>query len=228
MAHELPPLPVLPLGRYRHYKGGEYEVVGVVRHSESLEPMVLYRPLYNATGHWVRPLTMFLENVEHGGVMQPRFSLVGAGTQADAGLPPRAPETSPPHMLHHLSLGARDIERAARFYDAVLAPLGYARVWSDLRPGEQEQAVGYGPPGSGDKLAIKQVAQAVPEIPGFHVALAAPSRQAVQAFHAAALAAGGRDNGAPGLRPDYGTHYYAAFVIDPEGHRLEAVCKAPA
>ena len=65
-------------------------------------------------------------------------------------------------MLHHLSLGARDIEGAARFYDAVLAPLGYARVWSDLRPGEQEQAVGYGPPGSGDKLAIKQVAQAVP------------------------------------------------------------------
>jgi tetratricopeptide (TPR) repeat protein len=84
MAHELPPLPVLPLGRYRHYKGGEYEVVGVVRHSESLEPMVLYRPLYNATGHWVRPLAMFLETVEHGGVMQPRFSLVGAGTQADA------------------------------------------------------------------------------------------------------------------------------------------------
>ena len=133
-----------------------------------------------------------------------------------------------PHMLHHLSLGARDIERAARFYDAVLAPLGYVRVWSDLRPGEQEQAVGYGPPGSGDKLAIKQVTQAVPEIPGFHVALAAPSRQAVQAFHAAALAAGGCDNGAPGLRPDYGEHYYAAFVIDPEGHRLEAVCKTPA
>jgi len=131
-------------------------------------------------------------------------------------------------MLHHLSLGARDIERAARFYDAVLAPLGYGRVWSDLCPGEEGQAVGYGPPGSGDKLAIKQVSQAVPEIPGFHVALAAPSRQAVQAFHAAALAAGGRDNGAPGLRPDYGAHYYAAFVIDPEGHRREAVCKTPA
>ena len=131
-------------------------------------------------------------------------------------------------MLHHLSLGARDIERAARFYDAVLAPLGYGRVWSDLRPGEEGQAVGYGPSGSGDKLAIKQVTQAVPEIPGFHVALAASSRRAVQAFHAAALAAGGRDNGAPGLRPDYGAHYYAAFVIDPEGHRLKAVCKAPA
>lgn len=130
-------------------------------------------------------------------------------------------------MLHHLSLGARDIERAARFYDAVLAPLGYVRVWSDLRPGEAGQAVGYGPPGSGDKLAIKQVQEAIPRVPGFHVALAAPSRAAVIAFHAAALAAGGTDNGAPGLRPAYGSDYFAAFVVDPDGHRLEAVYKAP-
>ena len=129
-------------------------------------------------------------------------------------------------MLHHLSLGALDIDRAARFYDAVLAPLGYVRVWSDLRPGEDEQAVGYGPPGSGDKLCIKQVTAPVPVIPGFHLAFAAESRSAVQAFHAAALAAGGRDNGPAGLRPDYGEHYYAAFVVDPEGHRLEAVCNA--
>jgi catechol 2,3-dioxygenase-like lactoylglutathione lyase family enzyme len=129
-------------------------------------------------------------------------------------------------MLHHLSLGALDIDRAARFYDAVLAPLGYVRVWSDLRPGEDEQAVGYGPPGSGDKLCIKQVTAPVPVIPGFHLAFAAESRSAVQAFHAAALAAGGCDNGPAGLRPDYGEHYYAAFVVDPEGHRLEAVCKA--
>lgn len=128
-------------------------------------------------------------------------------------------------MLHHLSLGAVDIERAARFYDAVLEPLGYVRVWSDLRPGEQDQAVGYGPPGSGDKLAIKQVSRAIPPIPGFHVALSAPSRAAVAAFHSAALAAGGTDNGAPGLRPDYGPYYFAAFVVDPEGHRLEAVYK---
>jgi catechol 2,3-dioxygenase-like lactoylglutathione lyase family enzyme len=129
-------------------------------------------------------------------------------------------------MLHHLSLGALDIDRAARFYDAVLAPLGYVRVWSDLRPGEDEQAVGYGPPGSGDKLCIKQVTVPVPVIPGFHLAFAAESRSAVQAFHAAALAAGGCDNGPAGLRPDYGEHYYAAFVVDPEGHRLEAVCNA--
>lgn len=128
-------------------------------------------------------------------------------------------------MLHHLSLGAVDIERAAGFYDRVLAPLGYVRVWSDLRPGEPGQAVGYGRPGSGDQLAIKQVAAAVPDIPGFHLALSAPSRAAVDAFHAAALQAGGGDNGPPGLRPHYGADYYAAFVIDPEGHRLEAVCK---
>ena len=129
-------------------------------------------------------------------------------------------------MLHHLSLGAVNIERAARFYDAALEPLGYVRVWTDLRPGQQGQAVGYGPVGSGDKLAIKQVSLPVPEIPGFHVALAAPSRAAVAAFHAAALAAGGTDNGQPGLRPDYGPNYFAAFIVDPEGHRLEAVCKA--
>ena len=129
-------------------------------------------------------------------------------------------------MLHHLSLGALDIDKAARFYDATLATLGYVRVWTDLRPGEQEQAVGYGPPGSGDKLAIKQVSQPVPGHPGFHVAFSAPSRAAVAAFHAAALANGGSDNGQPGLRPDYGAHYFAAFVVDPEGHCLEAVCKA--
>jgi catechol 2,3-dioxygenase-like lactoylglutathione lyase family enzyme len=131
-------------------------------------------------------------------------------------------------MLHHISLGARNIAAAASFYDQVLAPLGFVRVWTDLRPGQSGQAVGYGPPGAGDKLAIKQVAQHIPDIPGFHLAFAAPSRESVHAFHAAALAAGGRDNGAPGLRPDYGSAYYAAFVIDPEGHRLEAVYKGNA
>ena len=128
-------------------------------------------------------------------------------------------------MLHHISLGAADIERAVRFYDAALAPLGYVRVWTDLRPGEQGQAVGYGAPGSGDKLAVKQVLQPVPYLPGFHLALSAPSRAAVSAFHAAALSTGGTDNGPPGLRLDYGPNYFAAFVVDPDGHRLEAVCK---
>jgi catechol 2,3-dioxygenase-like lactoylglutathione lyase family enzyme len=129
-------------------------------------------------------------------------------------------------MLHHLSMGAHDIERAARFYDAALAPLGFVRVWTDLRPGEQGQAIGYGAPGAGDELAIKQVSEPLPNLPGFHVAFCAPNRDAVRNFHSAAIAAGGTDNGLPGLRPEYGDNYFAAFVVDPEGHRIEAVCKA--
>ena len=70
----LPALPAIATGRYRHYKGGEYEVLGVVRHSETLEPLVLYRPLYNDSGMWVRPFAMFLEAVEHQGRVQPRFA----------------------------------------------------------------------------------------------------------------------------------------------------------
>ena len=72
----LSPLPDLPLGRYRHYKGGEYEVLGVVRHSETLEPMVLYRPLYNETGLWVRPFAMFVETVDINGHNRRRFAPV--------------------------------------------------------------------------------------------------------------------------------------------------------
>mgnify|MGYP002785232427 CR=1 FL=1 len=72
----LPPLPHIEPGRYRHYKGGEYEVLGVVRHSESLEPMVLYRPLYNDSGLWVRPWAMFLERLEVDSVPQARFAFV--------------------------------------------------------------------------------------------------------------------------------------------------------
>ncbi|CAN5410035.1 DUF1653 domain-containing protein [soil metagenome] len=71
---DLPPLPATPLGRYRHYKGGEYEVIGVARHSESLAPHVIYRPLYNATGWWLRPHAMFFEEVIIDGVRQPRFA----------------------------------------------------------------------------------------------------------------------------------------------------------
>lgn len=75
---DLPPLPAIAPGRYRHYKGGEYEVVGVVRHSETLEPMVLYRPLYNDSGLWVRPYDMFIGQVEIGGVVLQRFAPVAA------------------------------------------------------------------------------------------------------------------------------------------------------
>lgn len=132
-------------------------------------------------------------------------------------------------MLHHLSFGVSDIERATAFYDAVLAPLGYARVWSDLRPGEAGQAVGYGVPGGGDRLALKLRPDGQrPPGPGFHLAFAAPDRAAVVRFHEVALRHGGRDNGAPGLRPHYGPHYYAAFVVDPDGYAIEAVFNAPA
>jgi hypothetical protein len=71
---DLQPLPTLPLGRYRHYKGGLYEVTGVVRHSESLAPMVLYRPLYNDSGWWVRPFEMFTGEVAVDGRPTPRFA----------------------------------------------------------------------------------------------------------------------------------------------------------
>jgi hypothetical protein len=77
--NELPALPQPLLGRYRHHKGGTYELLGVVRHSETLEPMVLYRPLYGAGGDWVRPYAMFFESVEAGGVTQPRFARLPDG-----------------------------------------------------------------------------------------------------------------------------------------------------
>jgi catechol 2,3-dioxygenase-like lactoylglutathione lyase family enzyme len=125
-------------------------------------------------------------------------------------------------MLHHISLGVADLERSAAFYDAVLAALGYVRVW------EYATEVGYGIAGRGDQLAIK-LQEGPVSVPGprFHLALAAPDRDAVAAFHRAALEHGGRDNGAPGLRPHYGPDYYAAFVIDPDGYRLEAVINDP-
>jgi hypothetical protein len=73
---DLSPLPPTPTGRYRHYKGGEYEVLGAVRHSETLEPLVLYRALYGERGLWVRPHAMFFESIEVNGVLQPRFAAV--------------------------------------------------------------------------------------------------------------------------------------------------------
>jgi hypothetical protein len=79
MTDDLPPLPATPLGRYRHYKGGEYEVIGVARHSETLEPLVVYRPLYADRGWWVRPHAMFFASVEIDGRRQPRFAPAGPG-----------------------------------------------------------------------------------------------------------------------------------------------------
>jgi catechol 2,3-dioxygenase-like lactoylglutathione lyase family enzyme len=127
---------------------------------------------------------------------------------------------NPHSVLSHLSLGVRDLECSQTFYDAVLASLGFVRVW------RAKTAIGYGAPGGEDRLALKLRADAQVRLaagPGFHLAFAAPSRAAVDAFHAAALKSGGQDDGAPGLRPHYGANYYAAFVTDPDAHKLEAV-----
>jgi catechol 2,3-dioxygenase-like lactoylglutathione lyase family enzyme len=120
-------------------------------------------------------------------------------------------------MLHHISLAVKDLDRSASFYDAALGALGFVRVWSD------STAVGYGRAGGGDQLAIK-AAEQVPTPPAkFHVAFAAGSRDAVHAFHRAGVDHGGADNGPPGPRPEYGPGYYAAFLLDPDGHNIEAV-----
>lgn len=121
-------------------------------------------------------------------------------------------------MLHPLSFAVTDLTRSAAFYDAALSPFGYLRVWSDAA------AVGYGLPGGEDQFAIKLRPNAL-TVPGdgVHVAFAAPSRAAVDAFYRAALAHDGKDHGGCALHPEYGPNYYAAFVIDPDGYRIEAV-----
>jgi catechol 2,3-dioxygenase-like lactoylglutathione lyase family enzyme len=123
-------------------------------------------------------------------------------------------------MLNHISIGVGDIARAKRFYDAALEPLGYTCL------SESESSLGYGA-----KTVALWIGAAERPVPaddksGLHVCFDAPTRKSVDAFHAAALEAGGRDNGKPGLRADYGPNYYAAFVIDPDGYRLEAYCGA--
>ena len=119
-------------------------------------------------------------------------------------------------MFDHVSIGARDIARAKRFYDAALAPLGYQCL------SDGADALGYGR--AGVALWILAVPHPVPADlrSGLHFCLTAPDAASVDAFHAAALATGGSDNGKPGLRKDYGPGYYAAFVIDPDGYRIEA------
>ena len=120
-------------------------------------------------------------------------------------------------MLSHLSFGVNDLGRAADFYERALAPLGYVRVFA------KSHAVGFGEPGGEDKLALfAKPQQAKAPGPGFHLAFSAPTREAVDAFHAAAVKAGGADAGAPGSRPQYGPTYYAAFVTDLDGCKLEA------
>ncbi|HTQ12344.1 MAG TPA: VOC family protein [Rhizomicrobium sp.] len=127
-------------------------------------------------------------------------------------------------MLHHVSLGVRDVARAATFYDPVMKALGYRRV-ADYSPG----AIAYGESKDKPELWIGLPHdQGMPSSGnGAHVAFAAKSRAAVMKFHAAALGAGGSNNGEPGPRPDYGPAYYGAFIYDLDGNKIEATFIAP-
>lgn len=128
-------------------------------------------------------------------------------------------------MLDHLGITVTDYPRSRAFYAQALAPLGHAVVMDvtpDISGGYE--GCGFGPPGRPQFWVGRGTGTASRDL---HIAFAARTRAEVDAFHAAALAAGGRDNGAPGLRPHYHPHYYGAFVIDPDGHNVEAVCHAP-
>lgn len=119
-------------------------------------------------------------------------------------------------MIDHISIGVRNIAASKRFYDAALQPLGY-RCLSD-----SPESLGYG--AKAPMLWVNGAERPVPADngSGLHFCFAATSRKSVDAFHAAGLASGGRDNGAPGIRSDYGAGYYAAFLVDPDGYRIEA------
>jgi catechol 2,3-dioxygenase-like lactoylglutathione lyase family enzyme len=121
-------------------------------------------------------------------------------------------------MIDHVGLGVRDLEHSKAFYQQALRPLGYTLLM------ERDGSAGFGMNGKPDFWIHENRPVSGP----VHVAVASPDRATVHAFHAAALAAGGRDNGAPGLRPQYHDRYYGAFVLDPDGNNVEAVCHRPA
>ncbi len=121
-------------------------------------------------------------------------------------------------MINHVSIGVRDVARAKRFYDAALGALGYKCLSADA-----------GSLGYGREAVALWIGAAERPVPAddksyLHFCFDAPTRKAVDAFHAAAMKAGGSDNGEPGARTDYGPNYYAAFVVDPDGYRIEAYC----
>jgi catechol 2,3-dioxygenase-like lactoylglutathione lyase family enzyme len=127
-------------------------------------------------------------------------------------------------MLDHVSITVTDLDRAAAFYDAIMAVLGYPCVY------RFDYAVGYGARNTAedDSHSYLKIARTADTTGGArHWALRARDRDAVVAFYEAALASGGRDDGAPGLRRDFHPSYFAAFVLDPDGNRIEAVCHRP-
>jgi catechol 2,3-dioxygenase-like lactoylglutathione lyase family enzyme len=125
-------------------------------------------------------------------------------------------------MIDHLSIGVKDLGAARKFYDAALAPLGYRCLSEDAT------SLGYG--STEPRLWVLQAERPVPANAksGLHICFVAKKSADIDRFHAAALKAGGHDNGKPGPRKDYGPHYYAAFVTDPDGYRLEAHTEAAA
>jgi catechol 2,3-dioxygenase-like lactoylglutathione lyase family enzyme len=133
-------------------------------------------------------------------------------------------------MYSHTTLGTRDARRAIAFYDEVLAPLGFTRHESDPGDGPGKGFAGYAAaPESTPQFWIMSPLDGGPATPGNGVTIAfeAPDRAAVDRFHATALAHGGRDEGAPGLRPHYHPDYYGAYVRDPDGNKLCCVCHRP-
>ncbi len=125
-------------------------------------------------------------------------------------------------MIDHVSIGVRDLARSKRFYDAALRPLGYQCL------SEGNDSLGYGRDTAAFWISTTEHPVPPDVKSGLHFCFTAPTRKGVDAFHAGALGAGGRDNGRPGVRTDYGPDYYAAFAVDPDGYRIEAHCDGAA
>jgi catechol 2,3-dioxygenase-like lactoylglutathione lyase family enzyme len=121
-------------------------------------------------------------------------------------------------MIDHIAIGVRDIEAAKAFYDAVLKPLGLARLY------EGSDFAAYGKDDK-DDISIYQGGEGWCPDPKVHIAFRAMSREAVEAFHRQGLETGGKDDGAPAIREDFADDYFAAFLKDPDGQRIEAVCR---
>lgn len=127
-------------------------------------------------------------------------------------------------MIDHVGFPVSDYARAKAFYTKALAPLGYTLIMEVPQSENDAPAAGFGRDGKADFWIGGEGGLSKP----LHVAIVADARAVVDAFHAAALAAGGVDNGAPGIRAHYHPNYYGAFVLDPDGHNIEAVCRKPA
>jgi catechol 2,3-dioxygenase-like lactoylglutathione lyase family enzyme len=128
-------------------------------------------------------------------------------------------------MLDHVGFAVSDLERARQFYQKALAPLGIILIYDiSAEQTDGEAYLGFGE----DQRPYFWVGTGKRSQGAVHVAFLAKSRSLVDQFHRAAIAAGGKDNGAPGLRPHYHKHYYGAFVLDPDGNNIEAVCHSPA